>query len=86
MECRSGDTGRRHSVCRALEEEKVELLHLEVSNRPSRRPVSRGRSLIFLFSRSQGGADRPPPPPRLPRCLGQTRLSPRGGAHRGNRG
>jgi hypothetical protein len=41
-------------------------------------------SLIFLISFSLGGADRPPLHPL--RCLGQTRPSPRGDAHRGRRG
>jgi hypothetical protein len=36
--------------------------------------------------RSQGGADRPPPPLRPPRRLGRMHPSPRGSAHRGCRG
>jgi hypothetical protein len=50
------------SAHRALEKEEAGLLHLEVGHCSSRRFVSRGVSLILLISRSQGGADRPPPP------------------------
>jgi hypothetical protein len=51
----------------ALEEEEAGLLHPEVGHRSSRHSVSRGVSLIFSVSRSQGGADRPPPL-HLPMC------------------
>jgi hypothetical protein len=50
------------------------FLHPEVVYRSSRRSIWRVVSLIFLISRSQGGADRPPLRPQ--RRLGQTRPSP----------
>jgi hypothetical protein len=50
------------------------FLHPEVVHRSSRRSIWRVVSLIFLISRSQGGADRPPLRPQ--RRLGQTRPSP----------
>jgi hypothetical protein len=56
-----GGVGRGLSACRALEEEEAGLLHPEVGHCSSRHSVSRGVSLIFSISRSQGGADRPPP-------------------------
>jgi hypothetical protein len=47
-DCCSGDAGRRHSVRRALEEEKVGLLHLEVRSRFSRRSGFEGVELKLL--------------------------------------
>jgi hypothetical protein len=84
-ECDGGDVGRGHSARRALEEEEAGLLHLEVGNRSSRRTVLE-RQEFNLFVFAFAGWRRPPPPSRLPRRSGRTRLSPRGGAHRGRSG
>jgi hypothetical protein len=77
--CDGGGDGRGLSARRALEEEEAWLIHLEVGHRSSRRSISRGVSLISSISYLQGGADRPPPPLRMQRHLGQTRPSPQGG-------
>jgi hypothetical protein len=55
----SGDDGRYHSACRALEEEEAGLLHLQVSSRFSRRSGFEGPELNFLSPCSQGGTDCP---------------------------
>jgi hypothetical protein len=56
-----GGVGHGLSARQALEKEEAGLLHPEVGHRSSRHSVSRGVSLIFLISCSQGGADRPSP-------------------------
>jgi hypothetical protein len=55
-----GDAGRHHYACRALEEEEVGFLHLEVGNRSSRCPVLERRESNPSVLRLQGGTDCPP--------------------------
>jgi hypothetical protein len=56
-----GGISRGLSACRALEKEETGLLHPEVGHCSYRHSVSRGVSLIFSISHSQGDADYAPP-------------------------